>query len=643
MNTPPSDNEPLPTSLVEAHAEIKKLRAALAEQVTLARIPAQNPNPVYRLGPNRQRLFANAAAERLAASLSPEDLQAGREEVYGWAMDALASARESQHQLCIGNRQFAVHIVPFPEAQYVNMYLTEETARVAAQQQQLAQQAFTQQVLDAVPVMVYVRDADGRYVFENSATRAMADLMAQTPPTPEVAARQARQQAQHKATDAEVLATGRQLVVEDYITLPDGTERCLHTIKQPLTWDGGQTHVLGVSADITALKQAVETATTAAKARENFLANMSHEIRTPMNGVLGIAAQLAKTPLNTRQQELLDIIRSSGRHLLGVINDVLDMAKITSGKIELVEEPFDLCESLFQAAQPLMLQALEKGLHVTGDRLRETCPHPQVIGDAHRINQVMLNLLSNAIKFTPAGGSIHAGTYLVEETADTLTIEFRVRDTGVGIAPNKQERIFEDFAQAYADTTRIFGGTGLGLSISRALVERMGGKLSVESGLGEGSTFSFRLTLPRATAAETPPVLTSKTDYDTGALRGKRLLMVEDNDINRLVARMLLEDWGVELDEAEDGLAGLACVQQNSYDAVLMDIQLPGLSGLEVTAAIRALLDPEKARLPILALTANAFQNDTDEYLAAGMNDGISKPFEAAELYGKLVRLLAPA
>ncbi|OON67251.1 ATP-binding protein [Hymenobacter sp. CRA2] len=630
--------EVLPTTLEEAQAEIQALRAALAEQRMLARIPLQNPNPIYRLGPNQQRLFANPAAERLAAQLSAEEVAAGREQAFGWAMEALATGQPMQRELHVGGRYYSARIVPFAQEQYVNLYLTEQTALVEAQQEQAAQQAFIQQVLDTAPVLVYVRDAAGRYVFRNATALALGEGLTAAEPTPELAAEQAQQMARHDAADAAVLATGQPSVLEDELAIP-GNHRCFHTTRQLLSWADGEPHVLGVSTDVTELKRATEAATAAARARENFLANMSHEIRTPLNGVLGMAGQLAKTPLNARQQELVGIIRSSGQHLLGIINDVLDMAKISSGKLELAHEPFDVCEVLYQAAQPLFVQAQEKGIEVEAIRLHESCPNPQAIGDAHRISQIILNLFSNAIKFTPAGGKITAGGYQLAETDDSLTIEFRFSDTGVGIAPDKLERIFENFTQAYADTSRHFGGTGLGLTISRALAEQMGGTLSVESELGKGSTFIFRLTLPRAASAPVPAA-PAAADYDTGALRGKRLLLVEDNDINRLVARMLIEEWGAELDEAEDGPEGVALATANAYDAVLMDIQMPGMSGTEATAAIRALPDPQRAQVPILALTANAFQSDTEQYLAAGMNDCVAKPFEEAELYRKLAALV---
>jgi PAS domain S-box-containing protein len=410
--------------------------------------------------------------------------------------------------------------------------------------------------------------------------------------------------------------------------------------------EGQPPYVIGYGQDITervlaeqALRRAKTAAEAAVQARENFLANISHEIRTPLNGVLGMASQLNKTALDARQQDFVRTIRHAGQHLLHVINDVLDMAKISSGKLEFESVPFNLCDSMGEALRPLVTQAKEKGLHFAGTPLRTTCTYPWVLGDSHRLNQILLNLVSNAIKFTEPGGRVVVIGEQLSETATTLTVRFSVEDTGIGIARDKQDLIFEGFTQAYSDTTRRFGGTGLGLSISRALVEQLGGQLTLSSELGRGSTFAFVLTLPKAAA----PVAAHSLDaYDTGALRGRRLLVVEDNEINRTVARLLFEGWGALVEEAEDGHAGVARVRDAPlpYDVVLMDIQLPGLNGLDATAAIRALPDPVRAGLPIVALTANAFLADRERYLAAGMNATLAKPFEEEEVYHTLVRQL---
>ena len=419
-----------------------------------------------------------------------------------------------------------------------------------------------------------------------------------------------------------------------------------HLVREP----GQPPYVIGYGQDITErvlaereLKRAKAAAEAAVRARENFLANISHEIRTPLNGVLGLAGQLAKTALDPRQQDFVHTIRQAGRHLLHVMNDVLDLAKVSSGKLELEAVAFNICDSMAGAVYPLLTQAQDKGLYVTGTRLRTTCAHPWVLGDPHRLSQILLNLVANAIKFTEPGGRIIVIGEQLAETATTLTVRFSVEDTGIGIAPDKQELIFEGFTQAYADTTRRFGGTGLGLSISRALVEQLGGQLTLCSELGLGSTFAFVLTLPKA--AGPAPAAPPADAYDTGALRGRRLLVVEDNELNRTVARLLLEGWGALVDEAVDGPAGVRQVRDAAlpYDLVLMDIQLPGLSGLAATAAIRALPDPARARLPIVALTANAFPADRDQYLAAGLNACLAKPFEEEEAYRTLARLLLPA
>ncbi|MBO2011080.1 ATP-binding protein [Hymenobacter negativus] len=381
------------------------------------------------------------------------------------------------------------------------------------------------------------------------------------------------------------------------------------------------------------LKRAKEAAESASRAKENFLANMSHEIRTPLNGVLGMARQLGKTRLDAHQQELLRVINTSGQHLLGVINDVLDMAKITAGKLDFEQVSFNICDSMEEALQPFVLQIQEKGLAFHNLLLREHIPHAWVIGDPYRINQILLNLVSNALKFTKRGSITVAGRQ-VAETATHLTVEFRVTDTGIGIPPDKQDQIFDGFTQAYADTTRQFGGTGLGLSISRALVQQLGGTLTLESEVGTGSTFGFSLTLPTAEAPNEAGLQVA--GFNTGTLVGLRALLVEDNEINREVVRFILEEWGVVLEEAVDGEQGLQMLKDHDYDVVLMDIQMPGLSGVEVTEAVRLLPDPIRAQVPILALTANAFRKDTERYRAAGMNDYLAKPFEEDELYRKL-------
>jgi signal transduction histidine kinase/DNA-binding NarL/FixJ family response regulator len=629
-----------------APAELATLRQQATSFEALADISEHNPNPVFRLDANGRQLYANCAARSLAQDLTRREQVRVRQQ-----LRTAARLGATSQPLRVGERYFqlsTIHTLPPPGS--ITLYLAETTDRVLIERQLAEQQAFISEILDTMPNLVFVRDAAGKLVFENRATNELLRISGYLhpteaqPPTPA----QEQERIAYQARDAQVLATGEPLANEGWLTLARGEQRCYQTSRRLLVRADGSRQVLCVSTDITErqlterqLTQAKQAAEAAVLARENFLANMSHEMRTPLNGVLGMTAQLAKTALDARQQEFVRTIRHSGQHLLGVINDVLDMAKITSGKLELEEKAFNLCDSMAEALRPLVAQAQEKGLHFAGTPLRTTCAYPWVLGDPLRLNQILINLVSNAIKFTSPGGRVVVIGEQLAETDHTLTVRFSVEDTGIGIAPDKQELIFEGFTQAYADTARLFGGTGLGLSISRALVQQLGGSLTLCSEAGHGSTFAFTLTLPKAP----DPVVEVPLDaYDTGALRGHRVLVVEDNEINRTVARLLLEGWGVVVDEAEDGTAGVARVRYEApYDAVLMDIQMPGLNGLDATAAIRALPHPLRARTPIIALTANAFRADRDRYLAAGLDACLAKPFEEEDVYRTLVSLLAPA
>jgi len=506
----------------------------------------------------------------------------------------------------------------------------------------LAQQGFTNLVLDLNPNLIWVRDAQGNTIFENAGMQALRHRVRALANADSMEAAMSRDEIMHAVlADQQVLRTGQPLTTQVSFRLANGETLWLQTVRCPLVLADGTAQVLGVSTDITALKMAQHAAEAAATARENFLANMSHEIRTPLNGVLGMTSLLAKTGLNDQQRNYTAVIQHSGRHLLSVVNDVLDMAKITSGKLELERAAFNICDSMAKAVEPLVLQAQEKGIRVVGTRLADTCAHPWVVGDPYRLNQILLNLLSNAIKFTPKGGTVSVGGYFVRETDDTLTTEFRVTDNGIGIVADKLESIFQEFTQAYADTARQFGGTGLGLSISRALVAQMGGQLTVQSTPGEGSSFAFITTLPKASAAARQAALAPMPPVEEAAVRGSRVLVVEDNAVNREVVLLLLEGHGVVVDEASSGVEALALFEQHRYDVILMDIQMPDMNGLEATARIRAHADPMRAATPILALTANAFRTDAEKYHAAGMNDTLSKPFDEAEMLRKLASLIA--
>jgi PAS domain S-box-containing protein len=420
-----------------------------------------------------------------------------------------------------------------------------------------------------------------------------------------------------------------------------GEKRYLRYYILRVVEEGYPTYVVASGYDVTegvlaqrALQLAKHAAEEDARAKELFLARMSHEIRTPLNGVLGMAALLKKTSLTSAQQEYLNTMQHAGVHLLALVNDVLDMAKITTQLLELDHAPFDLALALQGAGQTVAALAEQKGLALVVEPL--PLASPRVLGDAYRLHQLLLNLLSNAIKFTDAG-HVRLGTTLVRETPDALTIRFWVEDTGVGIAPGQQEHIFEAFAQASAETSSRFGGTGLGLSISQQLVQQMGGVLRLCSEPGVGTTFAFQLTLPRVGSAPGQQPVPAASSYEE--LRDLRVLLAEDNLVNQWIAVVVLEHWGVRVQAVGNGLDALAHLSEEPYDVAILDINMPGLSGLEVTSAIRRHPDAVRASIPIIALTANAFENDRAGYLAAGMNACLTKPYEEADLCELLVQL----
>ncbi|MDO7851321.1 PAS domain S-box protein [Hymenobacter convexus] len=388
-----------------------------------------------------------------------------------------------------------------------------------------------------------------------------------------------------------------------------------------------------------ALQLAKREAEENAQAKEAFLARMSHEIRTPLNGVLGMAALLQKTPLDAAQREYLGTMQHAGRHLLALLNDVLDMAKITNQHLELNHAPFDVAMALQGAGQTVAALAAKKGLLLEVEPLRPGLP--RVVGDAYRLHQVLLNLLSNAIKFTEEG-RVRLGATVLAETPAALTLDFRVEDTGIGISTNEQAHIFDAFSQANAETSQLYGGTGLGLTISQQLVEQMGGTLRLRSQSGQGTAFSFQLVLPRAAEAPAPaPAAAAPAEAPAERLRGLQVLLAEDNLVNQRIAVAVLEFWGVQVTAVSNGRDALAQMLRQQFDVVLLDIRMPGLNGVQVTEAIRRHPDAARAQVPIVALTANAFEADRAAYLAAGMNACLTKPYEEDALCQLLLDLTA--
>jgi signal transduction histidine kinase/two-component SAPR family response regulator len=372
-----------------------------------------------------------------------------------------------------------------------------------------------------------------------------------------------------------------------------------------------------------------------AKAKSEFLSNMSHEIRTPMNAIIGLSELLLKETLTDKQHENMRSIKYSADNLLVIINDILDFSKIESGKVEFENINFDIILKIQEIRKTFIFKAEEKGIALKF-RVDENIPQ-FVVGDPFRLNQILLNLLSNAVKFTKEG-TVSLFVSMVADKGEQVRLKFDIIDTGIGIPKDKLASVFESYTQAYTDITRRFGGTGLGLAITRQLVTMQGGEISLDSEIGKGTTFSVQLDLERgviekeSTAEELIAELLEKRDFE-----GMSVLLVEDNPMNQFVANQVLELWNIKVDFADDGLQAVNLLKVNDYALVLMDLQMPVMSGYEATAYIRdrtnRLRNPE---IPIIALTADAFPETKKKVMESGMNDFVTKPLEQNDLYTKI-------
>lgn len=369
----------------------------------------------------------------------------------------------------------------------------------------------------------------------------------------------------------------------------------------------------------------------AVKAKQQFLSNMSHEIRTPMNAIIGFTKVVLKTDLNIKQKEYLSAIKMSGDALIVLINDILDLAKVDAGKMTFEQIPFKLSASISAMLHVFETKIQEKNLELVTEY--DTNIPKVLLGDPVRLHQIILNLVSNAIKFT-SKGKITVSVLMLNEDKESATVEFSIADTGIGIEEAKIDTIFDDFQQATSGTSRLYGGTGLGLAIVKQLVEPQGGTVSVKSKIKEGSTFSFVLRFLKTNAdAELETEMVEKKIE----VEGIKVLVVEDMPLNQLLMKTLLDDFGFERDIAENGKIAIEKLQNESYDIVLMDLQMPIMNGFDATEYIRNTM---KLDIPIIALTADVTTVDLAKCKAVGMNDYIAKPVDERLLYSKIVGIV---
>lgn len=502
-----------------------------------------------------------------------------------------------------------------------------------------------QSILDNSTLIVYIKDLDGKYMLINKKYKELYELT--------------EEQAIGK-TDFDLLSADeaqRNFDIDQYVVREQKTIEIEETIEKsgsaynllmvrfPLYNKNHEIYgIVGIASDNTErflygkhLIEEKSKAEMAEQLQEQFLANMSHEIRTPMNGIIGMTNILIDTPLNDEQRDFVQIIKKSSDNLLVLINDILDISKIKAGKLRIEKIDFQLRGTVENTLAPFNVKIMEKGLKL-GVVVDRNIPD-MLVGDPHRLNQVLTNLLGNAIKFTEKG-EIDLEIKLLERHKETVSLEFSVFDTGIGISQDKLQYIFESFTQAETGITRKFGGTGLGLSISKKLIELQDGTIEVNSEEGKGTAFTFVLDYKISAKQEIAKLhKTSEVKLsDKGKLANKKILIVEDNETNQKVIFHMLKKFGLEIRIVNNGKEAIKeLVEGQQFDLIIMDLQMPEMDGFETTKYIRQEL---KLALPIFAMTASALRNEKAKCFELGMNEYLTKPFIPAELYQQLKKYL---
>jgi PAS domain S-box-containing protein len=499
-------------------------------------------------------------------------------------------------------------------------------ARVEERTRALSDQTrFAEDVIRAVPTPLFIKDAEFRFKYVNPAWLALHQTSEETvlgkfsaEALPGITTSGAAPK-----DDQQVRDTRESLVREVRFIRPNGEARDVIVARSPLSLaDGGFNGIVGAIQDVTDIKRSREEALSAAQAKAAFLATMSHEIRTPMNGVIGMTGLLTETALNPEQRDYVDTIKVSGEQLLTIINDILDFSKIESGRMDLENEPLTVSRMIEEGFEMVAAKARERQVELLYS-IDEDVPGT-IYGDVTRLRQIIINLAGNAVKFTERGDvfvSVHSKEAETDEHA--ALIEFRVKDSGIGIPKDRIGQLFQAFTQVDASTTRKYGGTGLGLAICKRLTELMGGEVGVESIAGHGSTFHFTVRARKA-----PPLVEHVLDFDRAAIASKKVLVVDDNPTNVRILTRQLEHWGMSVNAALNGYEALKILDANEFDLAILDMQMPGMDGLELATMMK-----KHARgtwLPLILFSSISVRREESEHLFAAR---LMKPLKQSHLF----------
>jgi PAS domain S-box-containing protein len=502
------------------------------------------------------------------------------------------------------------------------------------------QKKFYQQIFNTVPNYIYLKDKNGKFLLVNEAVSELFGLSQE-----QIFLNGIINSSKYKIDkklnfeiDQKVIKAGETIEYEESIVVNNGEDRWYHTIKKPLPDKNGNINVLGISMDITNRKKHSDELIKAKHTKEQFLANMSHEIRTPINGIVGMVNLLEEIPATEEQKKYLHAIKISSKNLQVIINDILDLSAVESGNIKFERIGFNLKSFFNTLISSFNYAAKQKGLSITLNF--DPYIDEVVIGDPVRLNQVISNLIGNAVKFTKRG-YVKVYALKISEENNLGHFQFIVDDSGMGIPEDKMQKVFENFEQGDVAINRKYGGTGLGLAIVKQLVENQDGTIKAQSKLGRGTKFTVNLTLEIGkeddldeTKSPTSAIKTANVEID---LAKHKVLLVEDNEVNIMYTRKILENWNCVPDEAKNGLIALEKLKEKDYDLILMDVRMPIMDGFEATKFIRANFKAPKSNTPIIALTANAIKGDDEKCIEAGMNDYISKPFQPETLKNKII------